>query len=112
MRDDELPEDVGKIENIAAVLRIIVSYDTRKYQRPESVTIQRFVSGRKVTAKGDGRKKRDYYPDLTSRPGVEKVGQSAFMMKEADAEDFAAFLRGLHVHYTWRRVWVEPADLC
>jgi hypothetical protein len=107
MRDDKQPDD-EKTEKIAAVLRIIVSYDAGKWQRAEAVAIQRFVHGRKVTAKVDGRKKKYFYPGLTSRPDVDRLGQSVLMMREKDAEDFIAFLRRLSVQCDSRRVWIRP----
>lgn len=111
MRDDEQPEDGEEPVIIAVILRVIISYDVNKHQRAESVTIHRFVHGREVTAQVGGRKKRYFYSGLTSKPGVDKIGQSVLQMKENDADEFAAFLRSLHVPFTIRRVWVRPIDM-
>jgi hypothetical protein len=110
MRDEEQSED-EKSEIVAVTLRIIVSYDAGKGQRSEAVAVERFVHGRKVIASVGGGRKRYFYPGLVSRPGVDKLGQSVLMMREKDAEDFAAFLRRLRVHHTLRPVWVRAADL-
>jgi len=110
MGDDMKPEE-DKLKTKRAALRIIISYDAGKHQRQESVAISHFVYGRSVTVRVAGGKKKYFYPGLASRLGVEKLGQSVLMMREKDAEDFAAFLRRHRVRFDRICVWIEEADL-
>lgn len=108
MRDEGRPpadEDVFITKSVA--LRVVVSYDAGKRQRVEATAIHRFIHGRKVAMKVGGRRKRYCYPGLAARRGVEIIGQSVLLMREKEAEDFAAFLHRLRVPFTTKRVWVE-----
>jgi hypothetical protein len=106
----EMKSEGDKFVMKRASPRVIISIDAGKRQRQAAVAIQHFVHGRSVTARVAGGRKRYFYPGLASRPGVEKLGQSVLMMREKDAEDFAAFLRRHLVRFEWIRVWIEEAD--
>ena len=96
-----------ELETVTAAKRVIVSYDVRRTRRVECTLVSYFVFGRDVrvrTAKG---LKRYHYTGLIARPGVERVGQSVFMMKEKDAEDFTHFLGKLRVPNMAEQVWVR-----
>lgn len=94
-------------ETITAIRRVIVSYDVSQRWANERTRVNHFVFGRSATVRLKGRRKKYHYPGLVSKRGVERLGQSVFMMREEDAEEFTALLKKLGVPCMRERVWVE-----
>ena len=94
-------------ETVTAIPRVLVSYDASQRWRRERTMVNHYLFGRTVTAQLKGRRKKYHYPGLISKRGVERLGQSVFMMREEDADEFTALLKKLGVLYTRERIWVE-----
>jgi hypothetical protein len=99
--DDEV------LETIRAAPRMIVSYDVKARRRTVCSLVQQHLWGREVSVRTKGGQKRYRYEGLVHRPGVERLGQSAFMMRREEAEQFTAFLQKLLVPHRTERIWVE-----
>ena len=101
-------EDEGElVETVTAARKILVSYDANGRRRRECTLVNQFVFGRAVVVRLKERRKRYEYPGLISRKGVERLGQSVFIMRKKDAEDFTHLLRKLRVPFREEVVWVR-----
>ena len=95
------------METVTAARKVLVSYDVNGRWRKECTRVSQFVFGREVTVHLKGRKKKYSYPGLVSRPGVERLGQSVFIMRKEEAEDLTHFLRKMRVPYREETVCVR-----
>ena len=94
-------------ETVTALRRVMISYDVSARWRKQCTMVNYFVFGRVVTVQIKGKTKKYRYSGLTSRPDVERWGQSVFIMKEKDADDFAGYLLRLHIPFTRETIWVR-----
>ncbi len=95
------------METVTAARKVLVSYDVCGRWKNECTQVNHFVFGRDVTVLLKGRKKKYSYPGSVSRPGVERLGQSVFIMRKKDAEDLTHLLRRMRAPYREETVWVE-----
>jgi len=95
------------LETVTAAPRILVSYDAAARRRTACSLIHQFLFGRHVTVTTKGGEKRYKYEGLIHRPGVERLGQSVWMMREDEAEELTRLLGRLGVPYRRERIWVE-----
>jgi len=100
-----MPEDVR--ETVTGLRRVIVSYDIHHRRRTEASLVNRYLFGHEVVARVGGRDKRYRYRGLIHRPGVERLGQSVFLLRERDAEDLVGYLARLRVPHSQERVWIQ-----
>jgi hypothetical protein len=101
-------EDEGElVETVTAARKVLVSYDVNDRWRRECMQVGHFVFGRAVTVRLKGRRKRYIYPGLIARKGIERLGQSVFIMRKKDAEDLTHLLKKLRVPFREEVVWVR-----
>lgn len=95
------------LETLTAAKRVIVSWDIDRRRRTECTLVNRFIFGREVTVRLKTGRKRYRYQGLVMRPWVERIAQSALMMREKDAEDLVSFLHRLRVPCTRFEAWIR-----
>jgi len=92
---------------VTAAPRVLVSYDAAARRRTACSMVQQFLFGRRVTVRTQGGEKRYRYEGLVHRAGVERLGQSVWMMREDEAEELTRLLGRLGVPYRRERIWVQ-----